>query len=108
MTTPPRAPEAARALAEDQKRKAVLDSVIALAEASVAAGLEELNRAAAARLREQAGTLNRIVREHAARSKRLPPSGPRIAPKRIAPAAIPPTSREPDTFVASIARRMQG
>lgn len=103
MTASSCAHEAAHALAQDRERKAVLDSVIALAEASVAAGLAELNRAA----EEQAGVLDRIVREHAARRTRLPPDGPRIAPKRISPPATPPTPHEPDTFVADIASRLR-
>jgi hypothetical protein len=81
-----------------------LDNLITLAEASVAAGLAELKRETTARLCEQAGTLDRIVREHAARSERLPPSGPRIAPKRIAPPTTPSTPREPDTFTRIASR----
>lgn len=107
MIAPSRGHEAAHALAQDRERKAVLDSVIALADASVAACLEELNRAAADRLREQAGRLNRIIREHADRSESLAPSGPRIAPTRTAQPTTPPKPRAPDAFVAAIASRLR-
>ena len=67
------------------------------------ARMAELSRA----VEEQAGTLNQIVREHAARRTRLPPDGLRIAPKRIPPPAAPPTPHAPDTFVADIASRLR-
>ncbi|MGJ7607136.1 hypothetical protein ACSFA7_22565 [Variovorax sp. LT1R20] len=107
MTTLARAGKAARAPAEHRQRKTVLDDVIALADASVAACREELNRAAADRLREQARRLNQIVREHADRSESLGPSGLRIAPRRIAPPTPPPKPCDPDTFVAAIASRLR-
>ena len=80
-----------------------LEALIALAEASVAAGMAELKSEAA----EQARTLERIVREHATRCERLAPAEPRIAPKRIAPPATPPTPHEPDTFATEIASRLR-
>lgn len=99
MTSFEYARAAHRSLEEHCNRKAILDRVIALGDASVAAYLAELDREKVTRAR----TLDQIVREHAARSKRLAPSGPRIAPKRFSPLVAQPMPDEPRAVVADIA-----
>jgi hypothetical protein len=80
-----------------------VENLITLAETSLAAGMAELKHVA----EERTETLHRIGREHAARRSRLPPDGPRVAPKRTALSATPPTPHEPDAFVAHIATRLR-